>query len=342
MQEQLYSIHGVAARLLTDSAAIAAAGQRFLHHFEQERLDGPSCLDLIFHGVRRRAGVPIEPSPAAELLFSRPGAGEGVLAKWECDLYRDQGQILVDFHEQGLMRIETRQDRVEGFIVEPEAMHPDLRVSFLYLGLAELLKRRGLYSIHATALEKGGRGVLIPGLSGQGKTTCCISLLRAGYRCLSDDHPFFRRNGLGLELLSFPVKVDVTPKTVQFFPELRQASEHLHQGLQKQYFHLHDLFPSGIAESCHPAVLLFPQIIDWPQSYLEPLPRGRALQELLRHSLLVLDEEIARRQFHHMADLVETVACYRLHFGEDILDLPRLIDPLLAPEGVAVGEGVRG
>src|SRR5207244_1150026 len=106
-----------------------------------------------------------------------------------------------------------------------------------HFALTELLKRRGMYTIHATALERNGRGVLIPGDSGRGKTTCFLSLLRAGYRCLSDDHPLLRQDGSHLELLSFPVKIDVTEKTIGFFPELQQANGRLRQGVRKRYFY---------------------------------------------------------------------------------------------------------
>jgi hypothetical protein len=331
MLEHFYEIHGVGLRFLTESPAMAEAGRHFLRHFQRESLDQPASVEIRFHAVRHRAEIPIALSPTAQPLFSGKPSG----AWWECDLYRDGSDTLIDFHERGLLWKAAEQDWMEGYVVDPDGLHRDVRVLFLNVALTELLKRHGLYSIHATALEKGGRGVLIPGASGQGKTTCCVSLLRGGYRCLSDDHPFLRRGGQGLELLSFPVKVDVTEKTVGFFPELRGASERLYQGIRKQYFYLEELFPQGIAESCRPAVLLFPQIIDWPTSSLEPLPRARALQELLRHGVLALDEEVARRQFHSVADLVETVACYRLYFGEDILDLPRLLDPLLERAGAA-------
>ena len=37
----------------------------------------------------------------------------------------------------------------------------------------------------------------------------------------------------------------------------------------------------------------------------------------------------ARREFQVLSRLVQQVDCYRLYFGRDILDLPKLITPLL-------------
>jgi hypothetical protein len=191
-----------------------------------------------------------------------------------------------------------------------------------------LLRRKGLYTVHAAAVEKNGYGLLIPGSSGQGKTTACIALLRAGYRYLSDDHPFVRRNGSRFELLSFPVKVDVTEQSVAFFPELRDGTAQLHQGLSKQFFSVEDLYPAARINGCEPAFIVFPYTVDEPQSYLEPLSKSRAFVELLSQCLLVYDKEVAKREFQTWSGLVERAECYRLYFGRDVLELPRLIDPL--------------
>jgi hypothetical protein len=204
-----------------------------------------------------------------------------------------------------------------------------VRISFLHFAVTELLKLLGLYTLHATALEKDGRGVLIPGASGRGKTTSCISLLRDGYRLLSDDHPLVRENGQGLEILSFPVKIDVTDGTVGFFPELRDAQESLHPGVRKRFFYVDEIYPHATADRCEPAVILCPQVVDWPTSHVEPISRSRVLEELLKEGLLAFDREVAARQFQVFSRLVAKAACYRLFFGEDVLDLPRLIDPLL-------------
>jgi hypothetical protein len=207
-------------------------------------------------------------------------------------------------------------------------MHPDLLGTLFHLTLIELLKRKGLYTIHAAALEKEGCGLLILGESRRGKTTCCISLLRAGYQCLSDDYPLLRENGTKLELLSFPMKIGVTEETIEFFPELR-AAKGLYQGFHKSYFYIEDLFPHGKADSCEPVLIIFPRIIDWPESQMQPLPKSRALEEFLHQNILVLDKDVAKRQFQAFSRLVEKAACYRLYFGKDVLNLSQIIDPVL-------------
>ena len=200
---------------------------------------------------------------------------------------------------------------------------------FVHAGFMELLKYRGMYTTHATALEKNGHGILMSGQSGRGKTTSFLSLLRSGYRCVSDDHPLLRSNNHEIEALGFPVKVDVTNNTVKLFPELQEAGPLLHQGRYKKYFYVEDLYSWGVAEVCRPRILLFPHVIDSPTSRLELLSKAQALENLLPQGLLVYDRNIAKQEFQTLTRLVEQVDSYQLHFGHDVLNLPQLINPLL-------------
>jgi hypothetical protein len=331
MQESYYEIHGVGLRVVTDGPGMAAAVDRLLRHFRRPANTGPAMLEIVCRAVSHRSEIPVTVSPSAEVLFDRNGKTVGDLLReeWQCTLYRDREQLIADFHDQGLLRWDNRRGRMEAYLVEPEALHPDILGSFFHFGLAELLRAQGLYTIHATALEKGGRAVLIPGSSGRGKTTCCISLLRAGYRCLSDDHPLLRENGAGLEILTFPEKIDVTENSIEFFPELKEAKGRLTQGVQKRNFLPEEIYPHALTESGKPALLLFPLVVDAPESRVEPLPKNRALEEIMRQGLLVLDKEVAGRQFVTLARLAEQTPCYRLYFGEDVLALPQLVDRLL-------------
>ena len=90
-----------------------------------------------------------------------------------------------------------------------------------------------------------------------------------------------------------------------------------------------DLYLTSVGDCCKPAMVLFPHVVDAPHSHLEPLPKSRALEVLLPQSLLVYDQEMAKREFKVFAKLVQEVDCYRLHFGPNILALPELITPLL-------------
>jgi len=286
---------------------------------------------MIFEAVNNAAAIPVTISQTARQLFSRPEGegGKSTWTDWPCEVYQDHTRLIINFFSRGLLLIDGPAGEVRGYLVNPESMHSELCVRFVHSALVELLKWKKFYTIHATALEKDGWGVLIPGASRRGKTTTFLSLLRSGYRCLSDDHPFIHENENAVEVLAFPDKVNVRENTINLFPELRNAGAFLHQGMTKRYFYVEDLYPAGIGHSCVPKILLFPHVVDQATSWLEPIPKSQALQDLLPQGLLVYDPQVAKREFQTLTNLVQQVECFRLHFGRDVLEIPRLIDPIL-------------
>jgi hypothetical protein len=330
--EYWFNVHGVELRFSTSSQAFVGPVLAFLRHFHAEEVHGDTVLTMHFEEVASRADVSVKVPDTGKILFSgtRPAMGDSLRSLWRCEVVQDGNRLIADFHEQGLLLIDGARNLVEGYFVRPDAMHPDVCTSFFHFALTELLKRNGLYTVHATALEYQGRGVLIPGYSGQGKTTSFLSLLRSGFRYLSDDFPLLRDRGTHMELLTFPMKIDVTERTIEFFPELRNAAPGiLQQGICKKFFQAEDLYADSIGSSCTPAMIIFPRVVDVPHSCLESLPKSRALEAIMPQGLLVYDQAVARREFQVLSRLVQQVDCYRLHFGRDILDLPKLIAPLL-------------
>lgn len=330
---KVFSIHGETVVVSGNEPALVNPLWTFLRYFESSQATQSAALHIQFFSVNSPQLIPIPIPSLSERIESHNTKpfGTNFIGAWQCDVYASEGILTVDLHEKGRLKINYGEGMGEGYLVNPESFHPDIRVSYFHFVLSELLKHQGLYTIHATALEKGGRGVLIPGYSGRGKTTACISLLRSGYRCLSDDHPFLKIVNGTLEVLAFPEKVDVTENSLKFFPELRDESHgRLYQGLIKRYFHIEDFFPDGTARSCDPWVIIFPQVVNQPTSYAEPVSKREALEKILPHGLLVYDKAIARKEFQAWSYLIQKVNSYCLHFGRDVLDLHRIIDPLVS------------
>ncbi|MDF0644698.1 MAG: hypothetical protein P0111_11740 [Nitrospira sp.] len=330
--DYVFTFHGIELHYHASSITLAAPVLAFLRHYRAESAPGNTVLTVRFEEVGTRADIPYRPSKTITTLFSgtRPSMGDSLRSIWRCDVIQDRDRLVADFHDQGLLVIDGALGTADGYFINPEAMHADVCTSFFHFALTELLKRRGLFTVHATALEYQGRGVLIPGYSGQGKTTAFLSLLRSGFRYLSDDYPLLRDLGGHMEILAFPMKIDVTDHSVEFFPEIRTAPAGLlQQGICKKFFYAEDLYADSVGSSCVPAIIMFPHVVDMPHSCLEPLAKSRALEALMPQGMLVYDQAVARREFHALSKLVQQSDSYRLHFGRDILDLPQLIKPLL-------------
>ena len=335
MVTQTFDLHGIGVRVDTDIPLLAAGIGELLRRFAQHPATDSQSLRFVYESSGK-APNPLSNGSSGgvgSLLFSTSWKNAFDLAgrlgiDW--DVYARDGGLLLDYHRRGQLWLDTSGGRLEGSLTEPLDLHQALLPSiFFFFPLAQLLARRGLHIVHAAALERNGRGVLIPGMSGSGKSTCCVSLMRAGYRCLSDDKPFLRENGAGVELLPFPEMIDVTDQSVAFFPELSKAASDLESGFRKKRFCAETLYPGSAADAVTPRVILFPQISEEPTSRVEALSKAQALQTLLPHSLLCFDRGISVRHFELLTRLVETTTCYRLYFGRDVLDLPRLVDQLL-------------
>jgi hypothetical protein len=331
LQEYLFSFHGMSLRYMTSSPALIGLATTLLQHC---RCGSVGCdpLTIQFEEVESRRDVPVRFSSVTPPLFSgtKPALGDALRALWHCTIVQDQGRLMVDLHEHGALVIDGDRGTARGYFVHPEAMHADLRESFFHYAVAELLKRRHIYPLQAAALEYQGCGVLISGHNGRGRTTALLSLLRSGYRYLSDEHPLLLDHGTHVELLAFPMTVEVTDRTIGFFPELQQAVPRLvRQGLYKKHFHAADLYPGSVGGSCAPAIMLFPHVVDMPYSCLEPLSKSYVLEAMMPHAVFVDNRDIARRELQALSQLVQQVDCYRLHFGHDVLGLPKLITPLL-------------
>jgi hypothetical protein len=304
--ETCYNVHGHPIRVSTGSPLVAAAAAEVLvgQVDDLPTTDRPS-LSIRLDSVSSPAEAPLA-LPAAAELVRRPQTAAGAIC---FSLHRDQRRWLFDFGDNGLLSLDPDRPSVEGWLANPERMPPDWAASFVLLAAIELLRTQGLYAVHAAAVEKDGAGILVVAPSGAGKTTACLSLVRAGYRYLSDDHPLFN----GRLLLPFPGRLAVTERTRSWFPEL--ARNGLRQDTLKRSFRIEDVFPTASGRPCPPRLLLFLRLADWHESFAEPLSPARALEELLPQTLLLLDPALAARQFHTMAELVRAIPAYRLHFG---------------------------
>ena len=158
--------------------------------------------------------------------------------------------------------------------------------SLFNLCLFELLKRRGRYNIHAAGLSIGGQGLLFTGVTGAGKSTLTVALLRAGFGLLGDDTLFLTQGEEGIRALAFPDEIDVTEQTLGFFSELSAFSDVRKNLRNKTQIAAERVYQTGWVESCIPRVLLFPQVANTATSVLKPIDPEQALMELATNIML--------------------------------------------------------
>jgi hypothetical protein len=140
-----------------------------------------------------------------------------------------------------------------------------------------------LLTLHAAALQRGGRAWLLTGLSGAGKTTLSLALSRAGWSFGSDEIVLLGRDQ-GLRALPLPpcVKADSFPLIESWFPELRSAPEHTRYGHIVKYLPIRSTPISGT-----PGFVVFLRFDARGPNEIQPLDRFIALERLLAQCVFV-------------------------------------------------------
>jgi hypothetical protein len=268
------------------------------------------CFEIGADGVDRPAG--------ARTVYDPP-VGEVVYHDDADLLYLEHGPRLRVLADPGGGRV-----RFAVGDLKPEEVwvlsHPLLSVPMM-----EMLKRRGLFGVHAAGAALDGRALVLAGTSGSGKSTLSLALARAGLDFLGDDTLFLARREEGLRVLAFPDEIDLTEETAGFFPEVAPRTT---PGWRKRQLRAEEAFGARIAWECEPAVLVFPRVSGRPRSELRPVDPGEALLELAPNVLLT-QPEASQAHLDALAELARASRCYRLETGTDLGEAAALLRGLL-------------
>jgi hypothetical protein len=265
-------------------------------------------------------------------VASRPAGNGRVILEFGNSqaLYFDGPQRLyLDAGSHGRMLCDVPTRRVT--IAYPQSEEADpwlLSHPFFTVPLAELLKRLELYMAHMAGLAVNGKGLLIAGESGAGKTTLALALVRAGFGFLADDTVFLSTSS-GLKALAFPDEFDITPQTAAFFPELRRLDrESISMRREKRPICAGEVYQTEPCWECQPAIVVFPRPARSSESTLAPMPKDRALMELVCN-VLRTEPRSAQAHLDALAALVKQCRCYRLQTGRDFDKLAVLLRAML-------------
>ena len=142
-----------------------------------------------------------------------------------------------------------------------------------------------LLTLHAAALQRRNRTLLLAGVSGAGKTTLSLALTRAGW-CFGSDEIVLLDSNRELRLLPLPpcVKEHSFPLIERWFPELRTAPKHQRYGHTVKYLPMAST--SRTFSSLHGSVV-FLRFDPCGPNEIKPVDRFVALERLLAQCVFV-------------------------------------------------------
>jgi hypothetical protein len=109
-----------------------------------------------------------------------------------------------------------------GWSTEATAKNQEyFRQCLLDVMIYPLLEVRHLVTLHAACVMYQGRGVLLAGNSGAGKSSLSYAFARRGWTFVSDDASAFQRNSLKSKVIGHPQKFRFREPVGQLFPEFQ-------------------------------------------------------------------------------------------------------------------------
>lgn len=207
----------------------------------------------------------------------------------------------------------------------------DIRVFLLGTVLAILCFQRGLVPLHASAVEIDGRALLISGVSGAGKSTLAAALSARGYRLLSDDLCALAMQGQPLSILPAFPQIRLWRDSARQLQVSTDGIERSREELEKYHVPLTEAqFQS---DALPPAQIVFLRTAPVPDQH--PPRRLVGVEAMRRYDLVhrwQLGSNLGYQAliFQAMARLAAAVPMLEIARGEDLADLPSLVDRVLA------------
>jgi len=267
---------------------------RFGNHSVRLHLHGAltSIGSTFFSRFRHRAIADIEDAPILELINDSYG-------------YR------LSFQDELIAEVETLTEllgQISKRLLDWE--HPDINF---------------LAYFHAAAVSRDGQSILLPGVSGIGKSTLTAYLVGHGFAYLGDDSIAMAMDDWSLRPLptQLSLKSGSWPILELLYPELPLLQTVHYYGRDVRYVQVKKTQSAG----CAPSLMLFPSYAPDNNTLVRPLTPFHALMRLLDGNMY-LDHPATETKLEELIRFVEQTPAYDLSYA-DLANAKSAIEELL-------------
>jgi hypothetical protein len=251
--------------------------------------------------------------------------------------YPDHEQIVLEVNGSTIVVGAPELNRTDVWLSDTTASRHSLALNNVVLyAVQAALRRGGMYQFHAGCVlaPDATRGILLVGDSGCGKSTLTVTLIRNGWRFVSDDNLLLRDTPTGIvawalrRYFTFD-EAALDACNLRRFPDA--IGQRVPGDRNKVRFYARRAFPQSFVETCVPGVILFPAIGAEPQTRIEPVRPGDALARLLRQCpWATCDTAAAPDHVQALTNLIKQTRSYQVITGRDIFDDPASIPGLIS------------
>ena len=279
---------------------------------------GPQCEICLWDS--ETTGIRLPPPPRPWTNFT----GRGNIWGFDSSRYRSAYQW-----GEGSVNLMDRETRQAVFWVPSNKHLPAwVLASPLRSILHWWMELNGRQLVHAAAVGYGGRGVLIPGRGGSGKSSTSVACLLGGLDFISDDY-------LALALDPEPrvfrlystVKLD--HRSLERYPEItRRCRTVYQQGFDKAVLFIEDGYSEQLKESLPLKLVLKPHITGVPETTLGPV-ESREIERALATETLVHLPHAGVHTVEFLDRVAHEIPRALLHLGTDQASIPAVIQSAL-------------
>ncbi|MBW1786986.1 MAG: hypothetical protein JRK53_10290 [Deltaproteobacteria bacterium] len=189
---------------------------------------------------------------------------------------------------------------------------------------------RDMEVVHAGLVSRQGRGVLLAGMGGAGKSTVALACLCRGWTFLSDDYVAVEKapggSFIGHSLYS---SSHLAPDHLPRFPHLAKHALRGHTPKEdKCLIYLGRIFPDLLARSVPIRAIALPTVKEMEGARICSVSKAEAFLALAPSSMAMLPLP-AKKKMDRMAALVERVPCFRLEMGPDLDAIPSAVNKII-------------
>jgi hypothetical protein len=237
--------------------------------------------------------------------------------------------------QHSLVCLDIRSGLMVGYTSNAEELSLYERGRPLHVPLSLWHKSLNMPLVHAGLVSKNGRGLLLAGPGGSGKSTSAITSACAGFSYLSDDlialqlSPDGSFIGHSLYNSTF-LEPDHLNRFALFAP---YAITGRYPFEKKRLVLLSEIASLRFERSCRIEAIILPRVLRAPACRLRPVSKGEALLTLAPSSLLVGERSNGAEGFDKLSRLVQQAPCYRLELSEALDEIPRVLAGVLSEAG---------
>lgn len=244
-------------------------------------------------------------------------------------IFRQPGHFILQDARGGVIKVPSELNERRSFItanVKRRIAEQGYLEDITFISLAPLLRRRGYYLVHAFAVAKDGRALLLVGPSGSGKSTTGLNLVTNGWGFLANDVVLVRQRPDGVYAFPTPGSIGISEETIDLVTGLKTilGSKMFGSGTIKRQLSVLEV-SFGWAEPARIEAIYFPRVVEESRCRLQPKSKVLTLAQLLENSVDRWDGPCLEGHVSFLQQLCRQAQGFDLYLGRQTDPIPDLL-----------------